>query len=323
MLGAALAVAAAGGTRPASAAEIPAEGQVHVLLASGRHFTAELDQRTDAARLWLRWGQGTSVILRPIDWDRVVRVEMAGETFSGDVVHQAVILVRQEAPFQDRSVATGKNAHPTAAVGWAFLPDGGRRGFETASNSDTGGQAASGACAAEPAWPPGLTGTRRLAPAATPARVRALEVEARLGKWGPDVDADGLVVEISPLDAQGELVPVQGTVEVELTGQGASQTAGGEFATLGHWVRCVWPEDFGYRGARCRLPFQAVQPEFDLRWASKGMVHVRLSVPGEGVFEATDAVTRIRPASGVRDNYQETTGRRFLPNERTSRSASY
>ena len=32
------------------------------------------------------------------------------------------------------AVATGKNAHPTAAVGWAFLPDGGSRGVETASN---------------------------------------------------------------------------------------------------------------------------------------------------------------------------------------------
>jgi len=31
--------------------------------------------------------------------------------------------------FQDGSVATGRNAHPTAAVGWAFLPDGGYRGF--------------------------------------------------------------------------------------------------------------------------------------------------------------------------------------------------
>ncbi len=35
--------------------------------------------------------------------------------------------------FQDRSVATGKNAHPTAAVDWAFLPDGGSGGSETGS----------------------------------------------------------------------------------------------------------------------------------------------------------------------------------------------
>jgi hypothetical protein len=25
--------------------------------------------------------------------------------------------------FESRIAATGKNAHPTAAVGWAFLPD--------------------------------------------------------------------------------------------------------------------------------------------------------------------------------------------------------
>jgi hypothetical protein len=268
------------------------------LLASGRQFTAELDHRTDAATLWLRWGQGSGVILRPIDWDRVVGLEIAGETFSGGVARQAVISVRRELP-----LALNPPRRTPLAVAPARLS----------------------APAATPARPsaPVATPARLSAPAATPARVRALEVEASLGKWGPDVDTDGLVVEISPLDAQGDLVPTQGTVEVELTGQGASQTAGGEFATLGRWVQCVWPEDFGYRGARCRLPFQAVQPEFDLRWASKGMVHVRLSVPGEGVFEATDAVARIRPASGVRDNYQETTGRRFLPNERTSRPASY
>ena len=149
-------------------------------------------------------------------------------------------------------------------------------------------------------------------------RVRTLEVEASLGKWGPNVDVDGLVVEIYPLDEQGAIVPVQGTVEAELIGQGWDSVTAGGFATLGHWVECVWPEDFGYRALRCRLPFQAVQPEFDLRWAAKGMVHVRLNVPGEGTFEATAATTRIRTFSEIRDNRQEATGQRYLPNERTS-----
>jgi hypothetical protein len=296
LLAAALAVAAAGGTRPALAAEIPAEAQVRVLLASGRQFTAELDRRTDAATLWLRWGQGTDVILRPIDWDRVVRVEIAGETFSGDVLRRAVILVRQELPLASNPP---RQMPPAAEPAEPSTRPAGPSSILPRPNT-VAGEAVT-----------------------APPRVRALSVEASLGKWGPGVDTDGLIVEISPLDEQGDLVPVQGTVEAELIGQGASQTAGGEFATLGHWVQSVWPEDFGYRGARCRLPFQAVQPEFDLRWAAKGMVHVRLSVPGEGVFEATAAMTRIRPASGFRDNYQETTGRRFLPNERTTRSASY
>jgi hypothetical protein len=287
LLAAVLVVAAAGGTRSALAAGVPADGQVRVLLASGRYFTAAIDHRTDATTLWLRWGQETGVILRPIDWERVVRVNIGGETFSGNVVRQAVILVRRERP-----LALNPPAAPSAAP------------------------------AERPSTLPKPTAIAAEA-AAPPRRVRALGVEASLGKWGPGVEADGLVVEISPLDEQGEIVPVQGTVEVELIGQGADPNGSEGFAALGHWVQCVWPEDFAYRGARCRLPFQAVQPEFDLRWAAKGVVHARLSVPGEGVFEATAAMTRIRPSSQLRDNHQETTGRRFFPNERTSRSGSY
>jgi hypothetical protein len=282
-----LVAVAVGGTRLALAAEVAAEGQVRVLLASGRHFTAEVDRRTDATTLWLRWSQGTGVILRPIGWDRVVQVEIAGAVFSGHVVRQAVISVRRELP-----VALNLPAASSAA------PED------------------------RPSIPPRPAAIAAEA-AAAPRRVRALSVEAGLGKWGPGVDTDGLVVEISPLDEQGEIVPVQGTVEVDLTSQGADPNASEGFATLGHWVESVWPEDFAYRGARRRLPFQAVQPEFDLRWAAKGMVHVRLSVPGEGVFEATAATTRIRPFSEIRDHHQETTGRRFFPNERTTRSASY
>ena len=43
--------------------------------------------------------------------------------------------------FQDRSVATGTNAHPTADVGWAFMPDRGSQGFETASQPILSGRA--------------------------------------------------------------------------------------------------------------------------------------------------------------------------------------
>jgi hypothetical protein len=305
-LAAVLVVAAIGGNSPVLAVEIPAEGQIRVVLASGRHFTAELDHRTDAATLWLRWGQGTGVILRPIDWDRVVRVEIAGETFSGDVVRQAVILVHRELPLARK---------PVSGTGWQAAS-----GTREPPAADPA--ASSMAAGGRPSILPRRTAVAGEA-ATAPRRVRTLEVEAGLGKWGPNVDADGLVVEVSPLDEQGEILPVQGTVEVELIGQGASQSAGGAFATLGHWVQCVWPEDFGYRGARCRLPFQAVQPEFDFRWAAKAVVHVRLSVPGEGVFEASAAMTRIRPFSEVRDNRQETRGGRFFPNERTTRSGSY
>ena len=44
-------------------------------------------------------------------------------------------------PFQNRGAATGKNAHPTAAVGWAFLPDRGSPGLTLAGlRGDRGGK---------------------------------------------------------------------------------------------------------------------------------------------------------------------------------------
>jgi hypothetical protein len=46
-------------------------------------------------------------------------------------------------PLQNRSAATGENAHPTAAVGWAFLPDGDARGPETAPKFSASQTAAS------------------------------------------------------------------------------------------------------------------------------------------------------------------------------------
>jgi len=75
----------------------------------------------------------------------------------------------------------------------------------------------------------------------------------------------------------------------------------------------------GPSGAVYRLPFQAVHPEFDTDWAAHGLVHVRLTVPGHGVFEASQEVVRIRAFSPIRDELEMSTGRRFFPIERTGR----
>ncbi|MFH1923324.1 MAG: hypothetical protein ABIP48_25965, partial [Planctomycetota bacterium] len=77
--------------------------------------------------------------------------------------------------------------------------------------------------------------------------------------------------------------------------------------------------EFGLLGAKYRFPFQAVHPEFDLELAPYAAVHARLSVPGEGVFEATESDVRVRPYSATRDHLQYTTGQRFFPLERTGR----
>jgi hypothetical protein len=58
-----------------------------------------------------------------------------------------------------------------------------------------------------------------------------------------------------------------------------------------------------------------VQPEFDLDWIGVGLVHVRLVVPGDGVFEDSLDGLRIRPYAPLRDRLEMNTGRRFLPTE--------
>ena len=49
-----------------------------MLLSSGRVFVAEIDGRTDESDLWLSWRRDGISLFRPIRWERVAQVEMAG-----------------------------------------------------------------------------------------------------------------------------------------------------------------------------------------------------------------------------------------------------
>ena len=71
------------GAPPSDAAE-RSKAPVTVEAASGRTFTAEVDSRTDSAQLWLRWGLGSMVLIRPVDWEQVVEVQAGGERLSGE-----------------------------------------------------------------------------------------------------------------------------------------------------------------------------------------------------------------------------------------------
>jgi hypothetical protein len=112
----------------------------------------------------------------------------------------------------------------------------------------------------------------------------------------------------------------RGLVEAHLfTERVGVTTPGDAFVREARWVKSVRIEDFSAGGATVKLPFLRFHPEFDSHRAPYGAVHVRLSVPGHGVFEATQSVVRLRPYSATRDRYQQRTGRRFLDMERTGR----
>jgi len=280
-----------GEQRPALAQEQDVASTITVDLASGRTFTAEVDPRTDASELWLRLRRGGTSILRPVRWDRVVRARVGGDEVSGEQLRGIVDTVRRAMPVvesPDRSqsdlVITSDDIKARGQTAQS-LP-----GMPTAVPTD-------------PTLP----------------RIRSLAIEANVANWDADVEADGLLVRVFPLDAQGTVVPTRGTLEIDLTAQRTGVVKRPwPFVRAGRWTRQVHRGDFGPSGVVYRLPFQSKHPEFDLDLASYGAVHARLSIPGQGTFEATRGTTRIRPASLMRDELQQATGHRFFPQERTS-----
>lgn len=273
------------GTQAAAPEAQGTEESISVEVASGRTFAGRLDARTDAAELWLRSGRGAAVLLRPIRWDRVVQIHVAGEDLSPEQFRRIVAEVKPAA-------AAGKE---TAVAKNLIVIKGSPKSGGFLSVTDV---------------PPGE------APKAP--RVRSLAIDAAVANWDADVEVDGLLVHVYPLDEAGAAVPIRGMLQFDLTGQRPTRFRQWQpFTTVGRWVRQVRPEDFGPRGAVYRLPFQNVHPEFDLTVAPYGSLHARLSVPGQGTFETTQSTVRIRPYSAVRDHLQLSTGRRFFPQERT------
>ena len=274
-------------TEPAVGQDREAERPISVEVASGRTFGGQLDARTDAVQLWLRSGRGSTVLLRPIQWDRVVQVHVAGQDLSGEEFRQIVEAVKPDTPTPKQAAAPqNKIVIKGSTRSGGFLS---------------------------------VTGTPPRKPAARP-RVRSLAIEAVVANWDADVEVDGLLVYVYPLDGTGAVVPARGTLQFDLTGQRDRVFRRWQpFTTLGRWSRRVRREDFGADGAVYRLPFQGVHPEFDLTVAPRGALHARLSVPGQGTFETTESMVRIRPYSAVRDELQLSTGRRFFPQERTGR----
>ncbi|MFH1267499.1 MAG: hypothetical protein ABIK89_17385 [Planctomycetota bacterium] len=268
----------------AASKELPQTVTVEV--ASGRSFTGWVDPRTDEAELWLRWSRGTMAILRPIDWERVVKAQIGGDTVPGVELFNAVAPKKEIVPVGESVEAPRPKVLRVHSAGSAAprptkTPRSAPRS-EAVAATGAGGRAA--------------------------PRVRSLEIDAWVANWDGDVEVDGLVVEVRPLDANGAVVPVHGTLAVNLIG-----------CRLGRWTRLVRPTEFGLLGAKYRFPFQAVHPEFDLELAPYAAVHARLSVPGRGVFETTESDVRIRPYSAARDHLQYATDQRFFPLERTGR----
>jgi hypothetical protein len=264
---------------------------VVVETASGRVFTGQIDHRTTSRQLVVRSGPDDMHLARWIEWGRVARVRIDGKPYTA-----SELLARFDAEGWPRVAEELSQPKASTPRPPAPRPPGPSQAFDAE---------AAGGERVEEAWPV----------------ARSLHIEAQSGKWSGYTDNDGVVVRVFPLDANGNVVPVGGTLEVDLIGsQSASLTRGDPFPQLARWVERVDPRDVGSDGATYRLPFQAWHPDFDLQLGSLGAVHARLSVPGQGVFDDTASMVWVRPYSATRDRLQmHTGGRFFLPQERTSR----
>jgi len=266
------------------------QGPIRVDVASGRTLSGELDAKTDRQTLWLRWTRGSASIRQPIPWQRIVRIHVGDQVLSGiDFVRTFDVPEAAPALAGDKAAGELCIRGKPATTAWEL------RGPE--------------ANAIGPA--------SRFGPQAS--QVRSLAIEVQVANWNSGVEVDGLVVDVYPLDAVGRMMPVRGTLEVDLIGHQATRARPGRtFPQIGRWMQPVALTDFGASGARYHLAFQHIHPESEFSLAPFGVVHARLSVPGEGVFEASAAAVRIRPYSAVRDQLQRATGQRFFPQERTA-----
>jgi hypothetical protein len=263
-----------------------------VQLASGRQFAGALDAASSAEQLVLRTNDGGLTLRRPVRWDRVI---------SATLDSQPIALAELK-----KLAAEARSLEP------AVRSQGVRR-MEFPAAQPSLLEAAE--AAAQPVALP-------LPPVAT------ISFDAFIANWDGDVETDGLVVDLLPLDQFGQLIPAGGTVEVELFAsqrrimlQHAPKSGGDTFERVERWSQAILPEQIGPSGVRLRLPFGQIHPELDLDWLAYtyGLVHVRFIVPGSGVFDASRDGVRMRPWAPNRDYLEMNTGRRFLPTENLGR----
>jgi len=154
-----------------------------------------------------------------------------------------------------------------------------------------------------------------------PAKLRSIAVQAHLAHWDKDAQSDGLRIFVSALDIDGYSVPIDGhieftvVVERELINGGQSYARRPDFVIRERKSQLVRRQDFINGTAVYELKFSRFHPDFDPNVSLQGLLFARLSVPGQGVFEASDAQVFLREPSRFRDQLQYYTPGRYLPLE--------
>jgi hypothetical protein len=262
--------------------------EVSVTVVEGRTFVAEVDGRSDDRLLWLRFENGRTTIRRSIAWSKVAAVR-EGATPSTVARLRDLAMHARAAERATPTISPGATATPSA-----------KGSLRT--------------------WRVPVDPTA--AAAAKAATVRSLQIDASPANWDADVEVDGVMLGFAALDEYGAPVAVGGTLEVELIAERLPPySRGNAFPVLARWTRAVVVEETEQSGGygRARLEFQAQHPEYELSLPRFALVHARLSVPGQGVFEASLDGLSLRGFTPVRDRLEAASGTRLFSSEKTGR----
>jgi len=271
-----------------------AADEIQVRLKSGRWFSGYVDARTDHERLWLRTDAAGMEVRRPIAWERIVEATVDGRRLDASELRQQA--GRLQSPSRAKTLriaARNEDALEEQAV----------------------------------KSPRGQSGHIPVEASTPPARpICSVDFDARIANWDGDVEPDGLLIDLYPLDAGFQMTPVDGFLTVELivpqrrAYDEVPRGRGQRFSAIGRWSRVVRPEDLTARGITVKLPFQAAHPSFDDDVGRYGLVHVRLVVPGRGVFEGSrDGVPTRRVFTPNRDALLPSATGRYFSWERSGR----
>ena len=282
-----------------------AEPQLVIHVASGRQFRGTLDSASSAGQLVLLSEQTGITLRRPIRWERIVRAAADG------------------VPLDVAALQARVQAGNPAGVPAEFGVQQENRGQGTGHRSQ--GALLRKIEMRDPTRSDAAA-TEETASQESP-KVAMVTFDPSIANWDADVETDGVLIDVAPLDINRRLVPISGTLEVELfapqrrTLDLAPQSGGDTLELVERWTRAITPDDFGPSGVRLRLPFGAITPELQPNWTAwhYGLVHVRLAIPGHGVFEDSRDGVRIRPWAPNRDRLEMKTGQRFLSTENLGR----
>jgi len=264
---------------------------IDVELNSGRRLSGQIGSTSDQSNLHLRIGNSSLWIVQPIPWDRIQSAARNGEAVT-------IEDLRKEATrYQGLS---DEELVPLPPLPKKELP------------------------------PEELSTPQRVNPFANRSgslKVSAINVSGVIANWDADVEPDGVIVNVRPLDQQGAIIPAAGTLQLVLVGtrrgrrsfHASEMTRADDVSQIGRWTRKLRMQDIGPRGAFIKLPFGATHPDFDPAVGDIGLIHARLAVPGVGVFEDARDNVLIRSPGFTRDAFERGAGQRFLPFEQTGR----